>query len=146
MKRPEQIREAFKTLADEAAREVAELRSRRDTMLRAQVDKLLSIEQGFNDARRDRTASAAASGFAKRALLEAKALGWEVERIAQEEVKARDLLVERFADQKRFEVYLSQRQIKAKAVARKREERLLLEQINQLAQQRARQAEVKDDD
>ena len=136
MKRPDKVLEIFKTLSDEAAREVAELRERRDKTLRAQVDKLNSIEHSFNDARRERASQAAAAGYARRSLHEAKRLAWEVERIANEEVRARDELIERFADQKRFEVYLSQRQIKEKAVARKLEEKKLLEQIDQLAQQR----------
>lgn len=141
MKRPEKILEAFKSLSDDAAREVAELRMRRDRAMRTQVEKLRQIEQGFNDARRDRDSTAAASGFAQRSLLEAKLLGQEVERVAKEEVAARDRLLDRFADQKRFELYLSQRQIKEKAVARKREERSLLETIDQLAQVRARESE-----
>jgi len=145
MKRPDKVLDIFKTLSDEAAREVAELRDRRDKTMRAQVDKLVSIERSFNDARRDRTSQKAASGYAQRSLHEAKALGWEVERIAQEEVKARDELIERFADQKRFEVYLSQRQIKEKAVARKLEEKKLLEQIDQLAQARSKPTEDDDD-
>lgn len=143
MKNPEKILQAFKTLSDEAARDVADLRARRDQTLRVQVEKLRSIEQGFNDARRDRSSAAAAEGYAKRSLFEAKLLGREVERIADLEVDARDRLLDRFADQKRFEVYLSQRQIKEKAVAGKREERQLLEEIDQMARARQRQTEEK---
>ena len=141
MKRPDKILEAFRTLSDEAAREVADLRARRGQVLKDQVDTLLSIETGFNDARRDRTASGAAAGHARRSLAKAKALGQQIEAIAMDEVRARDRLLERFADQKRFEVYLSQRQIKEKALARKRDERRLLEEIEQLAEARARKAE-----
>ncbi|MEM9839488.1 MAG: hypothetical protein AAF830_10095 [Pseudomonadota bacterium] len=141
MKRPDKILEIFKSLSDEAAREVADLRSRRDLAMRTQVEKLRLIEQGFNDARRDRDSTAAAAGFAQRSLFEAKLLGQEVERVAKEEVVARDHLLDRFADQKRFELYLSQRQIKEKAVARKREERELLETIDQLAGARVRKTE-----
>ena len=141
MKRPEKILDAFKTLSDEAAREVADLRAQRDRTMRVQVDKLRGIEQGFNDARRDRNSAGAASGFARRSLFEARLLSQEIERIAGEEVGARDRLLDRFADQKRFEVYLSQRQIKEKALARKREEKKLLEEIDQLTQSRERKSE-----
>ena len=141
MKDPEKILDIFRTLSDEAAREVADLRAKRDRVLKTQVEKLRSIEQAFNDARRDRASTGAASGYAKRTLFESRLLSREVQRIAGEELHARDRLLDRFADQKRFEVYLSQRQIKEKALARKREEKRLLEQIDQMAQARARRLE-----
>lgn len=133
MKKPEKILEAFKTLSDEAAREVADLRAGRDRALRDQVETLRGIEVGFNDARRERQAAQAAVGFARRSMMQAAALRKYAEQLAEQEVDARDKLLDRFADQKRFEVYLSQRQLKEKALARKREEKNLLEQIDQLA-------------
>lgn len=139
MKRPDKILDIFKTLSDEAARDVAELRQRRDDTLKAQVGVLRSIEDGWNVARRDRSLSVSAAGYSKSALKEAAALRRRAEGIAHQEVHARDVLLDRFADQKRFELYLSQRQLKERAVARKREEKTLLEQIDQLGQARTRE-------
>ncbi|NNU17438.1 hypothetical protein HK107_13985 [Parvularcula sp. ZS-1/3] len=132
MKRPDKILDVFKTRSDEAAKIVGELRERRTLTLNAQVQVLQSIETAYNDARRDRSSVGAAGGYARRALKKASDLRTEAERIAEAELIAQDQLRGCFADQKRFELFQSQRQIKERAVARKREENRLLEEIDQL--------------
>lgn len=139
VKNPEKILDIFKTRSDEAARIIAELRERRDLALKAQVSTLQSIETAWDTARRDRSLASSASGYAQSALKKAGELRYEVERIADAEVTARDQLLDRFADQKRFEVYLAQRQIKQRQIERKREEKRLLEEIEALRGARERE-------
>ena len=139
MKRPEQILEAFRTRSDEAARIVSELREARGRALNRKVETLRSIEQAYDVARRDRTLAGSAAGYTRKALDDAAKLGTEIQKIAEAEVVARDQLIDRFADQKRFEVYLSQRQLKERAVERKREENRMLEEIDQLQAAKARE-------
>ncbi len=139
MKRPEQILEAFKTRSDQAARIVSELREARGRALNRKVETLRSIEQAYDVARRDRSLAGSASGYTRKALDDAAKLGTEIQKIAEAEVVARDQLIDRFADQKRFEVYLSQRQLKERAVERKREENRMLEEIDQLQAAKARE-------
>ncbi|GGY50581.1 hypothetical protein [Parvularcula lutaonensis] len=138
MKDPDKILDAFKTRSDQAARVVGELRDARDRTLKHQVQVLQQIETAYQDTRKDRMAAQAAAGYAKRCLQQAAALRREAEKIAEAEVLALHQLERTFGDQKRFEVYLSQRQLKEKAVARKREENALLEQIDQLQAAKAR--------
>lgn len=138
MKDPDKILDAFKTRSDQAARVVGELRDARDRTLKHQVQVLRSIETAYQDTRKDRAAAQAAAGYAKKCLVQAAGLRREAEKIAEAEVLALSQLERTFGDQKRFEVYLSQRQLKEKAVARKREENRLLEQIDQLQAARAR--------
>lgn len=139
MKRPERILKAFKTRSDEAARIVDELREARGQALNRQVEILRSIETAHDTARRDRSLAGAAAGYSQRALGDAARLRGEAEKIANAEVKAREQLIDRFADQKRFEVYLSQRQLKQQMANRKREEARLLEEIDQLQAAKIRQ-------
>jgi hypothetical protein len=138
VKRPQRILEVFKTLSDEAAREVAELRDARQHTLHEQVEVLRSIETGWDIARRDRSLARSAARYGIKAQGDAENLRRKAEQIARHQAEAQDRLLDRFADQKRFELYLSQRQLKERAVARKREEGALLEQIDQLAQAKER--------
>ena len=132
MRKPGKILDAFKTRSDDAARRVAELRGAQERTLQAQVQVLLSIETAFDDGMSDRDTAVIASGYAQRALAKAAELRAAAEHLANLEVGARDELLERFADQQRFELYLSQRQIKERALERRREEKKLVDEIAHL--------------
>jgi hypothetical protein len=132
MKKPEKILDAFKTKSDDAARRVAELRDARDRTLKAQVQVRLSIEDAFEVGMRERDSARIASGYAQRALRKAGELKRAAEHLAMLEAGAREELLDRFADQKRFELYLSQRQLKERALERRREEKKLVDELAHL--------------
>jgi hypothetical protein len=132
MKKPDRILDAFKTKSDTAARRVAELRDARDRTLKAQVQVRLSIEDAFNVSSSDRDAAVIASSYAQRALRKAGELQRAAEHLSMLEAGAREELLDRFADQKRFELYMAQRQLKERAVERRREEKKLVDELGHL--------------
>ena len=130
MKDPEAILKAFKQRADEVSRRIAELRLAQEKALQDQVDALRSIETAYDSVADRQDIQTSAGPYARRALEHAAHLREVAEHLALQEDKAREELHERFADQKRFETFLSIRQRKAKALERRREEADLVELAN----------------
>ncbi|MEM0928829.1 MAG: hypothetical protein AAGI89_06010 [Pseudomonadota bacterium] len=140
MRDPEAVLKAFKQRADEAARRVADLRMAREKALQDQVDALRSIEMAFDAVTGSQEVQHSAGTYARHALNHAAHMRDVVEHIARQEDEARRTLHELYADQKRFEIYLAQRQRKAAAVARMKEEAELTELASLLHDQERRSA------
>jgi len=140
MRDPEAVLKAFKQRADEAARRVADLRMAREKALQDQVDALRSIEQAFDTVSASQDVQRSVGSYARHALAHAAHMREVVEHIARQEDDARQTLHELYADQKRFEIYLAQRQRKAAAVARMKDEAELTELASLLHDQERRSA------
>ncbi|MEO1043148.1 MAG: hypothetical protein AAFX52_12750 [Pseudomonadota bacterium] len=138
MRDPEAVLRAFKQRADEAARRVADLRMAREKAIQDQVDALRSIEAAFDSVTGNQDAQSSAGRYARHALNHAAHMRDVVEHIARQEDEARQALHELYADQKRFEIYLAQRQRKAAAVARMKDEAALTDLAGLLHEQERR--------
>ncbi|MEM6914726.1 MAG: hypothetical protein AAF511_12195, partial [Pseudomonadota bacterium] len=116
----------------------ADLRMAREKAIQDQVDALRSIETAFDSVTGSQDAQPSAGRYARHALNHAAHMRDVVEHIARQEDEARRALHELYADQKRFEIYLAQRQRKADAVARMKDEAALTELASLLHEQERR--------